>query len=110
VVDGQPGTCDAGEVCCGGHCTFLGSDANCLACGDVCLAGTERCDPDTGCFACVQVGDVLGGGCGIDTVGLCCSGACGNGICCSNEDGPCANDGECCALSGLTCQAGKCRA
>jgi hypothetical protein len=109
VAEGQQGACDAGEVCCGGACTFIGSDANCQACGDSCAAGTERCDPDTGCVTCYQVGETLPGGiCGIDTVGLCCNGRCSGSICCSDEGGTCANDSWCCALSGLMCYAGTC--
>jgi hypothetical protein len=107
--DGQQGNCPAGDVCCGGACTFIGSDTNCLACGDACAAGTERCDPETGCFTCYQIGATLPGGvCGIDTVGLCCNGRCSGSICCAEEGGPCADDTTCCALSGLMCYQNTC--
>ena len=118
--------CGEGQVCCGGVCTVLGTNANCGGCGESCERTCQACTGAGTCAAanegapcsdgtkfcrsgtcigddCVPVGGTCSNG------GECCGGGCQTETwtCCATGNGACVEDADCCNPL-LTCSNGVC--
>ena len=105
---GMCGTvCAAGQGCCNGVCTALGTASNCNACGNVCASGSACCSGN-----CTQLGTAsncngCGNACGAGTA--CCGGNCGT-VTTVNSCGTCGNvcPGQGAANDDVQCTNGTC--
>ena len=131
---GDNAACGAGQACCGGICTTLGTVSNCATCGNACstnqiCSGICTCPNEVCNGACCAVSQVcIGGACSpragdgqaCDTTGTndcqdglnCCGGFCRNlqtnpnfcGTCATN----CPTAGPSICQGARTCAAGVC--
>ena len=99
------GCCPAGQDCCNGTCTQLGTSLNCASCGNTCADPTPFCvETASGhvCSPCPTSGQVYCPAGNPADTGHCCS---QNTQCCYFDDGTL---GDCCA-HGMVCDHGVCR-
>ena len=92
--------CPADSVYCAGSCIVLGTDDNCLACGDTCGFG-EACCADSG-LGCVSMTDVESCGscetvCDPELADTCDA---DSGCICGDSNGACPGDGVFCCDGG----------